>query len=51
MYIDQFCLILTMRCFQVIEQLNEKIIFSDELTDKQKTMIGDVLGVSSLFYM
>jgi len=29
--------------------LNEKIIFSDELTDKQKTMIGDVLGVSDFF--
>jgi len=31
--------------------LNEKIIFSDELTDKQKTMIGDVLSVSDFFYI
>ncbi|KAL6260273.1 hypothetical protein P5V15_007805 [Pogonomyrmex californicus] len=29
---------------RVIEQLNEKVIFSDEFTDKQKAMIGDALG-------
>ncbi|XP_012230260.1 replication factor C subunit 4 [Linepithema humile] len=29
---------------QVIKQLNEKIIFSEEFTDKQKVIIGDVLG-------
>ncbi|KYM77414.1 Replication factor C subunit 4 [Atta colombica] len=29
---------------KVIEQLNERIIFSDELTDKQKAIIGNVLG-------
>ncbi|XP_032678115.1 replication factor C subunit 4 [Odontomachus brunneus] len=30
---------------QVIDQLNEKIIFSEDLNDKQKLMIGDVLGM------
>ncbi|XP_020299277.1 replication factor C subunit 4 [Pseudomyrmex gracilis] len=34
---------------QIIDQLNEKIIFSDELTDKQKMLIGDVLGVRNHF--
>ncbi|EZA62724.1 Replication factor C subunit [Ooceraea biroi] len=30
---------------QVIEQLNERVIFSNELTDQQKVRIGDALGV------
>ncbi|KAF7997296.1 hypothetical protein HCN44_005573 [Aphidius gifuensis] len=32
---------------QVIEQLSERIIFSDDLTDKQKAIIGEKLGVCS----
>lgn len=31
---------------QIIEQLSERIIFSDDFTDKQKAYIGDKLGVS-----
>lgn len=30
---------------QVIEQLSERIIYSNELTDKQKALIADTLGV------
>lgn len=30
---------------QVIEQLSEKIIYSNELTDQQKALIADRLGV------
>lgn len=34
---------------QVIEQLSERIIFSDDLTDKQKAIIGEKLGVSNVY--
>jgi replication factor C subunit 2/4 len=31
---------------QILEQLNEFLINFDELTDKQKSLIGEKLGVS-----
>lgn len=34
---------------QVIEQLNEKIIFCDDLNDKQKVMINETLGVRHFY--
>ncbi|EFN84112.1 Replication factor C subunit 4 [Harpegnathos saltator] len=34
---------------QVIDQLNERIIFCEDLNDKQKTMIGDMLGDQQAF--
>lgn len=43
-FIDQFMLE-AYATSQVIEQLSERIIYSNELTDKQKTLIADRLGV------